>query len=691
LKALYRLAVILFFFPFSLSAQQVLDSIDVTFFDNSIADSNECFLNTSTYREFIPINPGPNDCWWSDLSHAYFFGNGRREFVSNGDISEVHAQFYCSVDTADYYLLYNYAYDRSSDLHIKLYKKNELMPFEDFHYNPGGVLKSLHKGSWTPVAIFYLTPGDSALTVDISTDSSFSKSLKVDGVALVRSRLPDADLEFGLRKLTYFQVNPFTGDTTANDNFYRDRFPLFFDNTIFSFDYTSTKTITLFNLGTTELNVTNLIFSTPAFKILNGNYFTIQPGTKRDVVFQFNPPGEGYYEDSLLILSNDPKEPAAILNVAGNGIPYQFILNASENNSEPNWNVPGNSGIYYETGIGWQNVTPFFIPFEQSTYARKNDIFSPDINCYYEFDLLDTLSGNYFVEKSYILSDFQIIHRFLMINTTTTDTLIDVDYSNNDSWGSTDQHYNLIGGSSFNLQPGHYSAKLTRFSPAHTSYLITDILRIRKYFSDVILSTSEDPLRILNFGSVSTDSEAVKELTISSIGTGQLLINSMTTTSNYFNIVDDEHYPIKIAGVIGVHNVKIKFSPSENKTYTDTLTITTNCVSDDSILTIVVYGNGILSGVDEPNNIPKKFCLYQNYPNPFNPSTKIRFDIPNKEFVNISVYDILGRKVEELINKEKPAGKYELNFDGGNLSSGVYFYKIKAGSFNKTNKFILLR
>jgi len=194
LKALYRLAVILFFFPFSLSAQQVLDSIDVTFFDNSIADSNECFLNTSTYREFIPINPGLNDCWWSNLSPAYFFGNGCRKFVSNGDISEVHAQFYCSVDTADYYLLYNYAFDRSNDLHIKLYKKNELMPFEDFHYNPSGVLKSLNKGSWTPVAIFYLTPGDSALTVDISTDSSFSKSLKVDGVALVRSRLLGADL-----------------------------------------------------------------------------------------------------------------------------------------------------------------------------------------------------------------------------------------------------------------------------------------------------------------------------------------------------------------------------------------------------------------------------------------------------------------------------------------------------------------
>ncbi|MBZ0198868.1 MAG: T9SS type A sorting domain-containing protein [Ignavibacteriaceae bacterium] len=63
----------------------------------------------------------------------------------------------------------------------------------------------------------------------------------------------------------------------------------------------------------------------------------------------------------------------------------------------------------------------------------------------------------------------------------------------------------------------------------------------------------------------------------------------------------------------------------------------------------------------------------------------------DKIFVNISVYDILGRKVKELVNEEKPAGRYELKFDGSNLSSGVYFYSIKAGKHGKTNKFILLK
>jgi len=83
--------------------------------------------------------------------------------------------------------------------------------------------------------------------------------------------------------------------------------------------------------------------------------------------------------------------------------------------------------------------------------------------------------------------------------------------------------------------------------------------------------------------------------------------------------------------------------------------------------------------------------LTQNYPNPFNPSTKIKYQIPELSFVTIKVYDVLGKEVTTLINEEKPAGSYEVEFDASRLPSGVYFYRLQAGSFIETKKMILLR
>jgi bacillopeptidase F (M6 metalloprotease family) len=91
-----------------------------------------------------------------------------------------------------------------------------------------------------------------------------------------------------------------------------------------------------------------------------------------------------------------------------------------------------------------------------------------------------------------------------------------------------------------------------------------------------------------------------------------------------------------------------------------------------------------------------QFELEQNYPNPFNPSTKIKYSIPsnlNRETSNVSlkVYDVLGNAVATLVNEQKPAGTYEVEFDASNLSSGIYFYRLAAGSRIQTKKLILLK
>jgi hypothetical protein len=91
------------------------------------------------------------------------------------------------------------------------------------------------------------------------------------------------------------------------------------------------------------------------------------------------------------------------------------------------------------------------------------------------------------------------------------------------------------------------------------------------------------------------------------------------------------------------------------------------------------------------NNLPGNFILSQNYPNPFNPTTIINYSIPKSGLVTIKIYDILGREVRTLVNEEKTAGNYSVQFTGNNLSSGIYFYRMQSGNFSQTKKLILLK
>ncbi|MDH3267505.1 MAG: T9SS type A sorting domain-containing protein [Ignavibacteria bacterium] len=95
--------------------------------------------------------------------------------------------------------------------------------------------------------------------------------------------------------------------------------------------------------------------------------------------------------------------------------------------------------------------------------------------------------------------------------------------------------------------------------------------------------------------------------------------------------------------------------------------------------------------IEDDSEIPEEFSLSQNYPNPFNPSTTISFAIPKQEFVSLKVFDVLGRRVEVLMNEIKAAGYYEINFNSGKLPSGTYIYEIRAGNFVQTKKMVLLK
>ncbi len=96
----------------------------------------------------------------------------------------------------------------------------------------------------------------------------------------------------------------------------------------------------------------------------------------------------------------------------------------------------------------------------------------------------------------------------------------------------------------------------------------------------------------------------------------------------------------------------------------------------------------------ESNNdseLPTNFTLEQNYPNPFNPSTTIRFSIPNTGNVSLKIYDLLGQEILTLVNEQLSAGSYNVNFNAGELTSGIYFYRIETGSFTATKKLMLVK
>ena len=99
----------------------------------------------------------------------------------------------------------------------------------------------------------------------------------------------------------------------------------------------------------------------------------------------------------------------------------------------------------------------------------------------------------------------------------------------------------------------------------------------------------------------------------------------------------------------------------------------------------------ILTGNDLGNSVPETFLLRQNFPNPFNPNTEIVFSVPERSNVSIKIYDALGKQIAELVNGTYDSGNYSFSFDGSNFASGVYFYKMVAGSFQDTKKMDLVK
>jgi hypothetical protein len=149
-------------------------------------------------------------------------------------------------------------------------------------------------------------------------------------------------------------------------------------------------------------------------------------------------------------------------------------------------------------------------------------------------------------------------------------------------------------------------------------------------------------------------------------------IESSSFMSSYFQA---ENENMSIVGLLG--SPFLKGGSSQNFRFVDDVFFAGHIVSASEDLLQI--------------GIPEKYELLQNYPNPFNPSTTIKYSIPEEGYVNLTVYNIIGQNVAELVNEHLRAGYYEVTFNANNLGSGFYIYRITSEKFNSTKKMLLIK
>jgi hypothetical protein len=188
---------------------------------------------------------------------------------------------------------------------------------------------------------------------------------------------------------------------------------------------------------------------------------------------------------------------------------------------------------------------------------------------------------------------------------------------------------------------------------------------------------------------------------------------SAKVTWRFNNVSTPGNYPISFGYQLKYDTPKEQFI-NVNGVRVDTLTfdgpkmlwlektITVNLVQGENTVQMQMWWGwmyldylavptSILTSITNARIVPVTFSLFQNYPNPFNPTTKIKFSLTSPEMVKLTVYNVLGQKVETLIDQRLVSGEYTVDFDGSKLASGVYFYRLQAGKFDETREMVLLK
>ncbi|MFA5832821.1 MAG: T9SS type A sorting domain-containing protein [Bacteroidota bacterium] len=607
----------------NLGAQQVLDPSNYYTVDNS--------PNSPTSPASDPgsttISPEYNEVglWWTGAS-ASGFGGGYRQTSQLGGIPIAGRSATWTVtvppEKSDIYIIYNYVLQAANNASNVFYK----LQYEFSNIVQDSVRHDLRRstitvatvgvGSWVPLMIDTLNSGNYKITVG-GDSLSGSAIMRADGIRILRSSSTGADLEFGRRTRNGF-------DSVRVGEVWTDS-PL---------GVITYKQIPLFNLGSTTLVVTN-VYATNLpnrwdIKLPDNAAFplNIPPGGKANVAVGFRPFQEENIIDTLVIESNDSLEMKARIPLSGNGINYNFILNASMTN-EPNYNAPfdnlGNpnrpeivrTGTWAPSGTG---ISAF--PF-QIAGGNLQGTFSFDAvaSTEYRFKLPDSVngqpgsSGNYFIEFGAIpFSSNTDNAQIEIIPAFSVDT---VRSSYNASEAIIPPFFYPLANKPIFLNQGDWTKVKIFREVALNAVLRADLLRIRKIPTGATLAATPQ----LNFGNVSIY-ESVRNLAknfrldieINSGGESALRIDSVVILNpRFYKFVDKPQFPILLAAVNGSEKLTVEFLPD---TIAGTLSTTARVYSNDSTkspYSILLTGAGVGTGVVvEENDVEAAYTFPQN-------------------------------------------------------------------------------
>jgi len=364
----------------------------------------------------------------------------------------------------------------------------------------------------------------------------------------------------------------------------------------------------------------------------------------------------------------------------------------------------GNLRIYRSTdnGNSWTQVfTPENVPYNfPSVGTKANAIeecgFSPNI-VMAGFEIQGTDKGGLFVSEDYGNTWSQILVETsasgqdidvadIVFNLEGTDTVAYVGAIYDLSMPQGRSIYRVVKNSS-----GWTATQDMDATGTAVGYPITATIQ------DLVVSSSSDTIY-----ATGTDAGINHPITYYKIISGTNLWTTMTTVGYPFSsgkqataitlgndtvyvAVDNEIYFFPLGGTEWSLGYSYPFGTEINFLYFDEL------LAGTSYGLYAHYGTSRPTDVKESIIKPLNYSLEQNYPNPFNPSTTIRFSIPSSAFVTLKIYDLLGQEIETLVEGLKQPGNYSIEFNAKKLASGIYFYKIHAGNFTDTKKFILLK
>ena len=194
---------------------------------------------------------------------------------------------------------------------------------------------------------------------------------------------------------------------------------------------------------------------------------------------------------------------------------------------------------------------------------------------------------------------------------------------------------------------------------------------------------------IIDFEYVPIDTIDTKEIVITNNSNKELQLTSYYSRSSMFSVVDN--FPITLQPYQN-KILQIQFSPDSIGIFSDDIHLRMQKENEMIAQVINILGSSDpADSIENENEIPSKFSLSQNFPNPFNLSTKIKYSVPQSSNVIIKVFDILGAEVITLLNEKKEPGVYDVELNAQSLSSGMYIYRIIAGSFVETKKMVLMK